>query len=216
MIDKALILTEFFDFNSTEVKSFVEKASLSSDNNLDRLKSVYTVVRDSISYNPYRIPLEKEYYRSSRICRMRRAYCIPKSILFSSCARLLGFRSWIGFADVRNHLSSKRFVEYLGTDIFAFHGFSVVEINGIRIKATPVFDSRLCEKFGVKPLEFDGKTDSLFQEYDSKGNRFMEYVNERGEFDDFPFDYVMQGLRNFYPQINQQIDGDLKLEEPAS
>lgn len=213
MIDKALIPTKFFDYDSPEVQSFVEKATVGKNSKLDQLIAVYHVIRDSISYNPYQIPLEPEYYRASRISRMRRAYCIPKSILFSSCARLLGFRSWIGFADVVNHLSSKRFLEYLGTNIFAFHGYSVVEVDGKKLKVTPVFDSRLCKKFGVKPLEFDGKTDSLFQEYTSGGNQFMEYVNQRGEFDDFPFDYVIQGLRDFYPQIKDQIGGDLKVED---
>jgi hypothetical protein len=141
---------------------------------LERLKAAYIAVRDGISCNPYRIPLQREYYCASRICRMKRACCIPKSLLFAACARAPGFRSWIGLADVVNHLSSQRFIEYPGTNVFACHGYAVVEVNGRRLKATPVFDAKLCAKFGVAPLDFDGENDALFQQYHGKGNRFME------------------------------------------
>jgi len=212
----ALQPTEFFDYESDEVQDFIRKAAPADELPVQRLKKIYSKVRDSIAYNPYQIPLTKEYYKASRICRMRRAYCIPKSLLFATCARALGFRSWIGFADVVNHLSSKRFVEYLKTNVFAFHGYAVVEINGQKIKATPVFDARLCHKYNVPVLDFDGEHDALFQSYDKDGHQFMEYVKERGEYTDFPFDKVITGLQDMYPHlIGRQVDGDFMHEDRA-
>ncbi|EHQ06668.1 transglutaminase-like domain-containing protein [Leptonema illini] len=214
--DPSLSSTEFFDFESAEMQAFLDRVTPVDAAPLERLKAAYIAVRDGIAYNPYRIPLQREYYRASRICRMKRAYCIPKSLLFAACARALGFRSWIGLADVVNHLSSQRFIEYLGTNVFAYHGYAVVEVNGRRLKATPVFDAKLCAKFGVAPLDFDGENDALFQQYDGKGHRFMEYIRERGEFDEFPFEEVMRGLAEMYPHlIGNQVDGDFMNEAPA-
>jgi hypothetical protein len=99
---------------------------------------------------------------------------------------------------------------------FSCHGYAVVEVNGRRLKATPVFDAKLCAKFGVAPLDFDGENDALFQQYHGKGNRFMEYIRERGEFDEFPFKEVMRGLAEMYPHLTgKQIDGDFMNETPA-
>lgn len=89
-------------------------------------------------------------------------------------------------------------------------------MNGRRLKANPVFDAKLCAKFGVAPRNFDGENDALFPQYDGKGHRFMEYIRERGEFDEFPFEEVMQVLAEMYPhRIGNQVDGDFMNERPA-
>jgi hypothetical protein len=59
----------------------------------------------------------------------------------------------------------------------------------------------LCEKFGVKPLEFDGHSDCLFHEFDSSGNRHMEYIKYRGSFTDVPFDLISSTTQANYPGV---------------
>ena len=55
-------------------------------------------------------------------------------------------------------------------------------------KLSSAFNIELCERFGVKVLEFDGTDDALMHAFDQAGNRHMEYVNQRGSFDDLPLD----------------------------
>ena len=35
--------------------------------------------------------------------------------------------------------------------------------------------------------------------FDQAGNRHMEYINERGSFDDLPLDQIQRDFREFYP-----------------
>ncbi|TGL93498.1 transglutaminase domain-containing protein [Leptospira barantonii] len=207
--------TYYFDHDSDAVKKFVEKHTTSENSPLEKLKEFYLGVRDGIRYNPYQVTDSKEAYKASSIAESRQNYCIPKSILFAAGARTLGFPSKIGFSDVVNHLASERLIRHLGTTVFAFHGYAEILIEGNWVKATPVFDKDLCIRFGVVPLDFDGKNDTIFHSFDGAGKKFMEYVNHRGVFEDFPFEFVIQGLKDFYPDVmGKAFQGDLRNEKP--
>ncbi len=86
----------------------------------------------------------------------------------------------------------------MGTDVFAWHSYCDIYIDGEWVKATPAFNLALCEKFGLKPLEFDGKNDSLFHEFDKKGNKHMEYIQDRGIFSDVPFEEILSTFKKMY------------------
>ena len=55
-----------------------------------------------------------------------------------------------------------------------WHSYELL-LDGKWVKCTPAFNKSLCDKFGLKTLDFDGKTDSLFHAYDKVGNKHMEY-----------------------------------------
>lgn len=57
-------------------------------------------------------------------------------------------------------------------------------------KVTPAFNLSLCERFGLKPLDFDGRSDSIYRPFDREGRRPMEYVNLRGSLDDLPLQRI--------------------------
>lgn len=199
--------TYFFDYDSSEFIEFFYKYYNPDISNFENLINFYYIVRDSILYNPYYFKIYKKDYKASNITKFKKTYCIPKAILYTTIARKLGFPSKIGFADVKNHLSSERFIQYLGSDIFAFHGYSEIYVfknninDGKWVKATPAFDKYLCEKFNVPPLNFNGEEDSIFHPYDKEGKKFMEYVKERGSFADFPYEYMFYGLKEVYPHL---------------
>ena len=56
------------------------------------------------------------------------------------------------------------------------------------MKATPAFNLALCTRFRVKPLEFDGREDSIFHPFDQDNRRHMEYLRDRGTYADVPVD----------------------------
>src|SRR5208282_5670600 len=91
-------------------------------------------------------------------------------------------------------------IEMLGSDLFIWHSLTELHLEGRWVKATPAFNTSLCRRFGVRPLEFDGQHDSLFQEYDQGGRRYMEYVAQRGHYPDVPYDTIIADFKSTYPR----------------
>jgi transglutaminase-like putative cysteine protease len=127
-------------------------------------------------------------------------WCVPKAVVLAAVARAAGIPARLGFADVRNHLSTERLRQTMQTDVFAWHGYTELWLDGAWRKATPAFNIELCEKFGLLPLEFNGVDDSLYHPYDRAGQRHMEYVAERGSFDDLPLEQIKTTFAEIYPQ----------------
>jgi hypothetical protein len=94
------------------------------------------------------------------------------------------------------------------TDVFYWHGYTAIYLNGGWVKATPAFNIGLCEKFGLKPLEFDGKKDSIFHSFDLTGNRHMEYLKFRGEYADIPMAEMMETFAMVYGGTDLMEHGD--------
>ncbi|MAF48801.1 MAG: transglutaminase [Rhodospirillaceae bacterium] len=203
------------DSDHPRVVEFAD-AHVKGNNDLDRVISLYYAVRDEILYDPY-LPVGKiESYRASDAVATGRGWCVPKSALLTACCRINGVPARPGYADVRNHLATPRLLELLGTDIFPWHSYTEILIDGLWVKATPAFNRRLCDRFGLKPLEFDGSEDSLFHEFDQKGQRHMEYIRDRGAFLDVPFDEILATFKTMYrPEYISGAGGDFHAEAAA-
>ena len=89
----------------------------------------------------------------------------------------------------------------MGTDLFVYHGFAEMLLEGKWVKATPAFNIELCRRFRVKPLEFDGREDSIFHPFDEEDRRHMEYLRDRGSHADVPVAEIMQAFREVYPVL---------------
>jgi hypothetical protein len=89
----------------------------------------------------------------------------------------------------------------MGTDLFAYHGYVELHLEDKWVKATPAFNLALCRRFRVKPLEFDGRSDSIFHAYDEDERLHMEYVRERGSFADVPTEEIQRTFRELYPKF---------------
>jgi transglutaminase-like putative cysteine protease len=197
--------TEFVDSNSPEIREFVGR-SLSDAGDLSETEKairLFDAVRDQIRYNPFDIGTTPDEYRVSRIVGKSSNYCVPKAILLTAALRAADIPAAVGFADVRNHLNSPKLAELMGTDLFIYHGYVAVWLDGRQFKVTPAFNTEMCERFGVKPLIFDGRSDALFHEFDSHSRRHMEYVNDRGWFADPPIGQLLQDFRATYPRLWQ-------------
>ena len=86
----------------------------------------------------------------------------------------------------------------MGTDVFYWHGYAAIHLDGQWVKATPAFNIELCEKFRIKPLEFDGHQDSIYHPFDLEGRKHMEYLNFRGEHDALPLEEMIQTFIEVY------------------
>ena len=192
---------EFANSNHPEVISFAHDVIKNLSNEHEITISLYNAVRDQFAYNPYHLDTSKEGLKANHILKLGFGFCIPKATFLVACLRAAGVPARIGFADVKNHLTSKRLSNLLGTNLFFFHGYADIYLNGKWVKATPAFNIELCNKAGIKPLDFDGYNSSLFHEYDIQGRMHMEYVKQRGEFFDIPYEDLINCWKEHYPML---------------
>ena len=191
--------TWFIDSDSPEVAQFANQAAGDLTDQVDVARALFYAVRDGIRYDPYKCSVEPEHYRASCVAGSTSNWCIPKSVLYVAAARYRGIPARLGFADVRNHLTSEALSKSMGTDLFAWHGFAELLLNQRWVKLSTAFNIELCRKFGVKALEFDPVDGALMHPYDGAGNRHMEYVNERGSYDDLPLAQIFATFDKVYP-----------------
>jgi transglutaminase-like putative cysteine protease len=195
----------FVEADHPDVIGFAEQATAGATTDREKAVALFYAVRDGIRYDPYTMSDDPEAYRASEVLRAGSAYCINKSVLLCAAARAVGLSSRLGFADVRNHLNSEKLRERLGgTDLFVWHGYSEFLLDDRWIKVTSAFNIELCQRFGVKPLEFDGEHDAMLHPYTADGRQHMEYVRERGSFDDLPFEEIMADFRATYPRMFEE------------
>jgi transglutaminase-like putative cysteine protease len=176
-----------------------EHARGSSDR--ERAVALYYAVRDGFRYDPYRVDLSVQGMKGSTVVANGYGWCVPKAALLAAACRAAGIAARVGYADVRNHLSTERLRKNMGSDLFVWHGYTDVWLDGQWLKATPAFNIELCDRFGLLPLQFDGRTDSIYHPFDKAGNRHMEYVALHGAFDDVPLQRILDAFAVHYPNM---------------
>jgi transglutaminase-like putative cysteine protease len=204
----------FIDSTHPDVVSFATAAVYGEATQLGRGVKLYKQVRDQIRYDPYVDYNNPSTFRASDVLSAGRGFCVGKAALLAASARAVGIPARLGFADVRNHMTSPRLKALLNTDVFCWHAYADLQIEGTWVKATPAFDASLCERLGISPLDFDGKQDSLFQPVDAHGHQRMEYIRHRGVFEDVPFREILDDFKTLYPALflAQPTTGDFRGE----
>ena len=187
--------TYYFDYESHEIQSIISDFKSETLTQKEKAKELYLRIRDSYRYNPYDVSFSADRYKASLISKRSTGHCLDKSILYITCLRGLGIPARIHLAKVKNHIGVERLMEKLGTNELTPHGMVNLYLDGKWLKASPAFNASLCELCNVKPLDFDGLNDSVFQEYNREGQEFMEYLEDYGHFEDLPFDFILNNTR---------------------
>ena len=203
-----LVPTPAMDFTHPLVDEFIGRNSPGTANPAEVAVSLYYAVRDGFRYDPYKLDLTITGMRASTTVANGYGWCVSKAVLLAACCRGRGIPARLGFGDVRNHLSTERLRRLMQTDIFYWHGFTEIFLNGRWLKATPAFNRELCDRFRIKPLEFNGRDDSIFHPFDRDGNRHMEYVKGRGHYADLPLEEIRETFKEYY--------GGLMVKDEAS
>ena len=190
--------TSIIDSDHPDIIAYARKASRESQNLLEKAVRIYYAVRDDIRYDPYYPFYLPEHYRASNVLKSGRGYCVCKASLLCAMGRSLGIPSRVGFATVRNHLATKQLLDFIGSDLFVYHGYTDFFLNGKWVKATPAFNKELCERHKVFPLEFNGLEDSIFQPYNSENRLFMEYTDFHGTYADIPVEIIINAWEKAY------------------
>jgi transglutaminase-like putative cysteine protease len=190
--------TSMIDSDHKSIRDYAIKRIGRSMSPIEIAVKLYLTVRDGILYDPYSPFYLPEHYRASYVLKRGRSFCVPKASLLCALGRACGIPSRIGFADVRNHLATKQLIEFIGSDLFVYHGFVEFYLEGKWVKATPAFNSDLCQRHHVPPLEFNGREDSLFQAYNLQNQKFMEYISFHGVYTDIPVDQIVAAWEKAY------------------
>ena len=206
--------TPFFDIDHPRVRDFVAQTIGDAASPRERAIKLFYAVRDRIRYDPYRVSLATDFYLASRVIETDYGWCVSKAGLLAACARAVGIPSAIGLADVVNHLTSDKLRERMGgINVFYDHGYVALYLDRRWLKVVPAFNIELCRRFGVKPTEFDGEHDALYQEHDVHDRRHMEYLADHGTWSDMPLAKIRDDFAIHYPaMLTRDLDAQTAAE----
>jgi transglutaminase-like putative cysteine protease len=197
--------TAIIDSDHPGVREYAQRAAQGSEDPVGCAVRLYLAVRDPIWYDPYSPFHLPEHYRASGVLARGRGFCIPKAALLCALGRAMGIPSRLGFANVRNHLATRQLLDYLGSNLFVFHGFVEFHLEGRWVKATPAFNRELCRRHHVEPLEFNGREDSLFHSYNAERQKYMEYEDDLGTYADVPVAEILAAWQEAYGR--ERVEG---------
>ncbi len=201
--------TYFFDSDHPLIQDFTYKTIGEAHTTLEKVLALYYTIRDGWRYNPSKVHRNPIYMKASYIVQQKEGHCIDKATLMVAGCRVIGVPARIGFAKVQNHIGTEKLEEKLKTNVLVPHGYVDVFLDGKWVKATPAFNKGLCDKLEVIPLDFNGQEDSIFQQYDTKGGQFMEYLEDYGGFSDLPLLFMFQLMKKEYPHLYPEKEEDI-------
>ena len=115
--------TRYLDFRDEGIQAFVRRHVVGAEHPRDRAVALYYAVRDDIIYDPYSFSLDAATLTASHVLHAGKSFCFGKAVLLAAVGRAAGIPTRLGFADVRNHLTSPRLITLMQSEIFRFHGF---------------------------------------------------------------------------------------------
>jgi transglutaminase-like putative cysteine protease len=193
-LEEYLKPTPVFDADSESIREKAREITQDYENDIEKAKALFYFVRDKIEYNLYVKKHMPEHFQASNTLARGKGYCVQKAVLLVSLARAAGIPAQLGCAKIRNHLVPQKVLDILQSNIFPWHGYANLYLDGKWVKATPAFDLNMCQKYGFIPVEFDGSTDAMFPAFNREGKPHIEYLLDRGPFDDVPLPEIRKAL----------------------
>lgn len=206
-MEKYLKPTPIIDSDNESIREKAQELTQKHEDDIDKAKALFYFVRDEFKYNPYVPKHLAEHFQASNSLTRGEGYCVQKAVLLVTLARAGGIPARLGFAVIRNNLMPRKLYQIMRTNILPWHGYAELYLQGKWVKATPAFDLKMCRKNGLIPVEFDGRNDAKLHLHDQEGKLHIEYLMDRGPFDDVPLDQIRKALmeRNMLAQ-KQPVD----------
>ena len=127
----------YIDSDHPAVAAFARRAARGATG-VERAVSLYYAVRDGIRYNPFLDFTVDSAYRASSCLEAGEGFCVGKAALLAACGRAEGIPARVGFADVKNHLSTPRLLEHIGSDLFIYHGYAELHLEEAWVKCDSI------------------------------------------------------------------------------
>lgn len=184
--------TFFIDSDTASVRERSDILTRNVEETRQKAIALFHFVRDEIRYNVFLPRPSAEYFRASHVLEKGEGYCVQKAVLLVALARAAGIPSRLRFAEIRNHLTAPELLQKRETNVFAWHGLAELLIHGMWIKVTPTYSLGYCKKTGIFPVDFDGEHDALLPLHTIDGRLHIEYLRDRGPYEDLPFDDIQK------------------------
>ncbi len=181
-----LAANDIIETDHPRIRALVAPLQDAAESTADLARRVFELARDSAVYSPYVPFYDRADYRATATLDRGRGFCVQKAVVLVTLARAAGIPARLVFVDMRNHRAPQHLVEILGSNLFTWHCYGRLHIDGRWLDATPAFDRPLCEQYDLPLVEFDGRASAIFPAEDLAGRRYVEYVTERGVYDDVP------------------------------
>ena len=159
--------TALIDSDAPSIQAFAAQHARGTTDR-ERAVALYLAVRDGFRYDPYRIDLSPAGMAASTVLANGYGWCVPKAALLTAACRAAGIPARMGFADVRNHLSTERMRETMKTDLFHLarlhrhlagwrlaQGHARVQHRAVRALWAAAAGVRWRERFDLPPVRQD-------------------------------------------------------------
>ena len=212
-MEKYLRPTPTLDCDNEAIRQKARDLTEGDEKVADKARSLFYFVRDDIKYNMY-APLDSlEFFRAGRTLERGDGNCIQKAVLLVALARAAGIPARLRHADFRNHRLTDEVMQLFGTNLFTYHGYSDLYMEGKWAKATPALDLKTCQENRFIPVEFDGKQDAMFHSHDLDGKPHIQYVRDHGYYDDIPLDEIIAAWSQLYgPKSTEVVNHFIELK----
>jgi len=182
--------TFFIDCDEPIIQEKSRELNANIDEALEKARRIFYFVRDKIKYNVYSPRSANSDFKASNVLIKGEGYCVQKAVLLVALARAASIPARLRFAEIRIHHTARFLAEKRGSNVFPCHGLADLYVNGRWVKATPTYDLECCKKAGIAPVEFDGHSDALLPLSTLDGKPNIEYIQERGFFDELPLSQI--------------------------
>lgn len=195
------------DSHTETIRSAVERCTHEARTASERLRALFYFVRDRIAYTfaPQGSNLlvdPADAFRASATLARGSGMCIQKATLLCALARASGFRARLSFQALRDHRLPRELARLMGSDVLVPHGLASVEFHEQWLRLDPSLDLDLCRRKGYRPTEFSETQHALLPAADVNGRPHFEVLEEMGDFDEFPLDFVLQTFAARYAGID--------------
>ncbi len=218
-LDDYLNPTWFVNSDAPQIIELAQETAGGVTDEVERACRLFYAVRDGIRYTAYDLDISRPGMRATRVLETGTGWCVSKSVLLAALCRAAGIPCRLGYANVRNHMATAKLIDFLGTDVFYYHGYNELYLRGKWVKATTAFNRTLCAKARIAPLDFDGLHDSIYHPFDMAGNRYMEYLHDYGCTADVPYEALVEKFQEVYPRVGNgsadSVQGDFEAEIEA-
>ena len=207
-LEEYLKPTYFINSDSETVVSLANELAKNTKNTIEKAVKIFYWTRDDILYNPYETftPI-KEKNRASQVISLKKGWCVQKACVLAALARAVGIPSRLHFADIRNHQVPEKLKKVMGTDLFVYHGYTELYLNGQWFNAVPAFNITMCQKLNLPPVEFDGidVAKGTLSKTTSNGQMYIEYITDRGISSDLPLKKILNTNIAYYEGLGQPL-----------
>ncbi|MBE0480113.1 MAG: transglutaminase domain-containing protein [Dehalococcoidia bacterium] len=201
-MDRYLKSTEIIDFDTPSVRKKAEEVTKGLPNDREKAVALYYFVRDGIRHNAYAELYDISRYKASSVLEAGNGICQQKSVLLTALARAAGIPARLGYVDVNDFQLSETFKKMIGgVNVFPFHGFAELYVEGKWVHASPAYDINTCRRKRFVPVEFDGVNDAVDSRYNQDGEPHIEHLRYHGPYEDFPWEEIMSYYKEWASKL---------------